>query len=651
MASADTLLKQARRALASGRGAAASSFAEQALGKKLDARHGEALFDLGNLFADRDDLAIARALFERALVLFPGHSRLLVNLGIVFERSGDMERAERVFREVLTREPSDIPALGNLAHLLFVQERFADALPIYERIVATAPEAPAEIWNNLGVCQKHGRDQRTEGSFRRALELAPDSPQVLANLGFLLTGQRRYEQARPLLERAHALDPGRLQVAAQCVDLRLHFADWTNFERERAGIIDALALEHGAGQTVVPFAFLAICDDPALQLAAARSFAWPELARPSRPLPDGGTAAGRRIRLGFAAAAFHDHPASRLIAELVDRLDHDRFETVAYELDGSMPDATRERIKRSMGSYAELGSMTSAVAVDRIRRDGIDMLFDLMGHTAGARPDVFAAHAAPIQINYLGYAGTLGASYYDYAISDAVATPVSEQIHFTEKLVLLDGCYLPSDSQRAIADPVTRADYALPASAFVFVSQAAPYKLLPEMFDVWMQLLREIDDAVLWLRPMHEQARSNLGSEARARGVAPTRLVFAPQEPVPRYLSRFRLADLYLDTYPFGSHTTVNDALFAGLPVVTLCGRSMAARASASQLRGVGLPELIADSHEAYAVKALGLARERGRLDEMTTRLRERVHASSLFDMSAYVRRFEETLQRIWREH
>lgn len=648
MASVDTLLKQAHRALAGGHGAAAASFVEQALAKKLEQRHGQALFDLGNLFANRDEPAVARALFERALQIFPGHSGLLVNLGVVLERGGDAAAAEQAFRQALSRQPSDIPALANLAHLLFAQERFAEALPIYDRVVATTPEAPADIWNNLGVCQKHMRDRRAEASFRRALSLSPDSPQVLANLGFLLAGQQRYEHARPLLERAHALDPSRLQVAAQCVELQLHFADWKNFERDRASIIDALA-RGGPGMTVVPFGFMAICDDPALQLAAARGFAWPELAsRP--PLPSGSTIAGRRLRLGFAASAFHDHPLSRLIAELIERLDRDRFETIAYELDGSMRDAARERMGRAVGSYVELGTMDSAHAVDRIRGDGIDMLFDLSGHTAGARPDVFAARPAQIQINYLGYAGTLGASYYEYAISDTIATPAAEQPHFAEQLVFLDGCYLPSDSRRVFADPVTRAEYALPDGAIVLVSQAAAYKLLPEMFDVWMRLLRDVDNAVLWLRPMHEWASSNLRKEAQARGVAPARLVFAPQEPAPRYLARFRLADLYLDTYPFGSHTTVNDALFAGLPVVTLCGRSMAARASASQLRAAGLPELIADSHAAYAALAGGLARDRFRLDELRSRLRDRVRASSLFDMVGYARRFEDALQRIWKE-
>jgi protein O-GlcNAc transferase len=650
MASADTLLKEARRALDAGRAAAAVAFVDQALAKKLDARHGEALFELGNLLADRNEPASAIAVFERALQLFPGHPGLMINLGAQLDRIGAPARAERCYRDVLNRRPDEVAALANLAHLLFMQERYADALGAYDRLVAVAPDAPADVWNNRGVCQKHARDRGAEASFRRALELAPESPQILANLGFLLAEQRNYADARPLLQRARLLDPSRLQVAAQCVDLQLQFADWVEFQRNRDAIVAAVALPGGPRQAVPPFAFLSICDDPALQLAAAKSFAWPRPAG-GGPASATDTSAPRRLRLGFAASAFHDHPVPRLIVELLERLDRNRFETIAYELDSSTHDAMHARIVSAVDTFTELGRLSTPDAVARIRADRIAILFDLTGHTEFARQDVFAARPAPVQVNYLGYAGTLGAAYYDYLISDATTTPLSAQPNYAEKLVDIGACYFPSDSRRTIAALTsTRADYGLPAAAFVFVAQAAPYKILPEMFNLWMRLLGHVDDSVLWLRPMRAEAEANLRAEATRQNIAPQRLVLAPREPAAEYLARFRLADLYLDTYPFGSHTTVNDALFAGLPVVTLAGRSMASRASASQLRAVGLPELVANSQGEYEAIALGLARDRERLGALATRLRENGHASPLFDMHAYVRQFEAVIMRMVRD-
>jgi predicted O-linked N-acetylglucosamine transferase (SPINDLY family) len=591
---------------------------------------------------------MAIAAFERALELAPGHPGLLINLGVQFDRAGRQDRAERCYREVLSRRPREIAALANLAQLLFTQERLGEALPVYDAIVATAPDAPAEIWNNRGVCQRRARDVGAEASFRRALALAPASPQVLANLGFLLCEQRRYDDARPLLERAHSLDSSRLQVTAQLLDLDLQFADWTDFERKRSSVVAGVAgLGEARGQTVSPFAFLSICDDPGLQLAAAKSFAWP----PARASAVSAAAANAPLRIGFAATAFHNHPVPRLVVELLERIDRGRFEVFAYALGADTADQLRMRVAGAVKSLGDLASLTADEAVARIRGDRIGILFDLTGHTERARAEIFAAHPAVLQINFVGYAGTMGASYYDYVVTDETATPASEQANFSERFAYLGACYLPSDTRRVLCEPPpSRADYGLPAGAFVFAAQCAPYKILPEMFDVWMRLLREVEGSVLWLRSARALAEQNLRREAQRRGVEEARLKFAPLEPVERYLARFRLADLYLDTYPFGSHTTVNDALFAGLPVLTLAGRSMAARASSSQLRAVGLPELIVASHDEYAATALKLVRDREWLDALAGRLRKDGHSSPLFDMHSYTRRFEELLLRIARD-
>ena len=648
MPSADTLLKDARRALDAGRVVAADAFLGQALQKKLETRHGEMLFDLGNRFAQTQHTAPAIRLFERALSLFPGHTGLLVNLGVQLDLSGATARAERCFREALERDPDMVEALANLAHLLFTHERLAEALVCYDRLVVLAPGAPGDVWNNRGVCQRNLRTAGAEQSFRTALERMRDSPLILANLGFLLCEQRRHDEALPLLQRAHALDPNRLQVGAQVLDLRMQLADWTDFERDRDLVVAGVrALATTPGQTVPPFAFLSICDDPALQLAAATSFAWPSAATAAAT----NAGADEPLRIGFVAAAFHDHPVARLVVDLFERIDRRRFAVVAYELGSGTPDALQARVRAAVSEFRQLGALSSADAVARIRSDGIAMLFDLTGHTEHARPDIFAARPAPVQINFLGYAGTLGAPYYDHVVSDAYVTPAAEQENFTEALAYVGECYFPSDSKRAIDSAVrTRTDYSLPEDAFVFCSQAAPYKINPELFALWMRLLARVDDSVLWLRPMPAVAEANLRREAQARGIGAGRLVFAPREPAPRYLARFRLADLYLDTAPFGSHTAVNDALFAGLPVLTQTGRSMAARASASQLRGAGLSELVATSAEQYEAIALSLVEDRERLAQLTAGLRDGGSSSVLFDMARYTREFEAMLLQISQE-
>ncbi len=654
-ASPDTLLADARAALAGGHVDVAKVHIERVSALKLEPRHAEGLFNLGNDLAARNEPMAAIAAFERVLKLAPGNESVLVNLGLQLDATGDSLRAERCYREVLARRPGHVTALANLAFLLFTHRRDREALAIYDRLIESAPDAPAEVWNNRGVCQKATWDTAAaEQSFRRALELEPDSPQVLANLGFLLYERMRHGEARPLLRRAHELDPNRLQLATQLLDVDMQFADWQDFDRRRAGLIDAVRAMSGPGrdesQSISPFTFLALCDDPSLQRTAAETFAWPQTAR-ERPRFFSNGAPTERLRIGFASAAFKEHPETRLLIGLLERLDRTRFDVYAYALEAGVASPLRDRVARATVGFREVAGMSAQRIATQMRVDSISILFDLTGHTGHSRPDVFAACPAPVQINFLGYAGTLGAPYYDYIISDDYTTPPREQEHFVERLLPLAGCYVPSDPGRVAGPPPSRATYGLPHDAFVFMSQAAPYKILPEMFDLWTRLVASIDGSVLWLRPMRPEAEANLRKEARQRGIIEDRLIFAPHEPLPQYLARYALADLYLDTFPFGSHTTVNDALFAGLPVLTLAGRSMAARASASQVRAGDLPELIANSHGDYESIALGLARERARLRTLTLRLRNQGHASALFDMDSYAKRFQDALLEIARHH
>ena len=648
----ELLLRKAHAALAARRDAEAFELLQRAAAG--DPTNPEALFHLGNLLAVRGDSAAAIAAYERALQFAPSHPELLVNLGITHAQAGAADRAEACYREALLRQPAHLGALGNLAHLQFGREDFASALETYDRLVAMIPQAGPEIWNNRGICQQRLGDRAAaEQSFRRALALQPESAEINANLGLLLCEGRRYDAAAPLLRRAHALEPRRAIVAAQALDVDLQFAEWRDFERRRDAVLAAVAaFDSQPKQSVPPYLMLALCDDPALQLAAAKRWAWPgpPAARDDERKPRAGSEDGR-VRIGFVSTAFHEHPVPRLLIGLLEHLDRARFDVHAYSLGRGEADALRARIERAVTAVVDLGHSPTAAMAERIRDDGIGMLFDLTGHTGQGRPDLFASRAAPIQVNYLGYAGTLGASYYDFVITDRFTTPEAARADFVERLCYVGECYLPSDPARQKAVPAPeRAEYGLGEDAFVFMTQAATYKIQPPLFDVWMRLLRSLPEAVLWLRPADPAVQKNLRAEADRRGVDPRRLVFAPNEPLPRYLARFALADLYLDTYPFGSHTTVNDALAAMLPVLTIAGRSMAARASAAQVRAASLAELVAGSSTEYESLAQALSRDRWRLDSLASRLRRDGSASTLFDMQRYARSFEAALDRIWAE-
>ena len=637
------LVQRAQAALARGSVRAAIDLLQQAIAR--DPSDVEPAFHLGNLFAVQGQTREAIAAYERALQIAPEHASLKVNLGITLGQTGDVTGAERHFTDVLRREPAHIRA-----HSATSRSRCSSAAhsPTRSRTTTACWRPRPRRAPRSGTIAAYANNNWATAPARSKASVAPrhsspHSAAIAANLGLLLYDRGHLDAAKPALEHALLLNPQRALVAAQLLYVDLHFADWTDFERRRDELVATVAtLQRRPGETVPPYVLLAVCDDPALQLAAARRWAWPAAGEPPRIA----RRTQARMRLGFVSSAFHDHPVPRLLVDVLERLDRARYALHAYALGRGPRDALRQRVERSVDAFVELGHLATADAVARIRSDDIDLLFDLTGHTGQARPDVFAARPAPVQINYLGYAGTLGGSYWDYVLTDDYTTPPAEQAHFSEKFCTVGPCYLPSDGKRILAEPPpSRAEYGLSEGAFVFVTQAAAYKILPPLFALWMRLLESIPDAILWLRTGEAAATVNLRAEASRRGVEPDRLVFVPTEAAPRYLARYALADLFLDTYPFGSHTTVNDALFAGLPVLTLAGHSMAARASAAQLAAVGLAELVATSYDEYESIARGPGRDRKRLHTLRARLRADGHNAPLFDMGAYTRAFEAAVE------
>ncbi len=643
------------------------AFAETEWARVLAAHPGdaEALFHLGNLAQARGEHAAAIARFEEALAVEPENPRLLNNLGLALDRATgmrDLPAAEAVFRRAVAAMPAGFDARANLAQNLYQQQRFEDALSEFDRLVAEFPVTHAAIWANRAVCQiRCGDPDGALAGFRRAIELAPGTASLHCDAGALLWAQKRFEDAHDELARCLELDAGNALAARLLAVVQNYLADWDDFPARRARLLaettdSSDSVGAAAGRTRTSFNVQAICDDPALELRLARSW-MREVAATNCARPARAPAADRRLRLGFVSLDFCDHPVGRLVVNLFERLDRARFSVTAYAngpaaQHGGGPavsDPVRDRIARSVDRFRETGRTDAAAIARVIRGDGIDVLFDLNGFTQRLA-DIFALRPAPMQVNFLGYTGTLGLDCYDFIVSDRYCLRDEDRVHYAEQPLYVDPCYLPSDSTRT-ADPaaIDRAAYGLPADAFVLYVAAAPYKIMPEMYDLWVRLLHARPDAVLWLRGSEPSTMARLRAEAARRGEDPARLVFAPSDPHSRYLARFQLADLMLDTFPFGAHTGVNDALFAGLPALTLSGGSFASRASASQLLTAGLPELVATSADDYIATGQRLMQDPGALSALTQRLRAQGRTNPLFDTERYARSFGSAIESAWR--
>ncbi len=604
--------------------------------------HPEAHFRIGNLQRRQGNHDAAVAAYRNALRGMPKHPVLLNNLGLALQASGQIAGAEQSYRSAIDAQPTMLEAIANLGGVLQQQSRFAEAIPWLERAVALRPDAPA-LWTALGTCRyRVGDHARARIAFERALQNASDDPKALVNMASMLLADRRYDDALPLLERALARDPGFDEAENVLLYANQEICRWDGldalFARQRERIRER------RGPPISPHNLLALPCTPAEQLAVARD--WVErhvaakaVARP--PLP---RHADGRVRIAYLGSDFRSHPLANQLIEVIETHDRARFEVLGYSFGPDDRSDARARFARAFDRFVDVREEASAATVARIRRDGVAILFDTGGHVLYARGEIFAQRPAPIQVNCIGFPGTLGADYYDYIVTDRFVSPETEQPHFAERFMYLPHCYMPGDSKRPIGVAPMRADAGLPEAGFVFCSFNGSYKIQPAVFDAWMRLLAAIPRSVLWLLDTHPQARANLVREAERRGVAAARLVFAPRVPVADHLARHALADLFLDTFPCNAHTTANDALFAGLPLVTCAGETFASRVAGSHLHAIGLPELVAQDLAAYEALALRLARDADALAALRTRLRANRATRPLFDTVAWTRALEDSL-------
>lgn len=388
---------------------------------------------------------------------------------------------------------------------------------------------------------------------------------------------------------------------------------------------------------------------PADQLLCARQWSQ-KLALPDRPaFVHHRRVARRKIRLGYLSADFRDHPVGYAMAETVERHDRARFEVAGYSYGPDDGSALRRRFEAGFDRFVDLRTMGDADAAARVNGDRVDILIDLTGYTRHARPRILAPRPAPVQVNYLGFLGTMGADFIDYLIVDRFIAPASQQPFYSEKLVHLADCWWPAEIRWEVAEEASaRSQYGLPEVAFVFCCFNTSYKITPRIYSVWMSLLRQLPESVLWLGAANRVVVGNLRREAAQRGVDPERLVFAPREPMAGYLARHRRADLFLDTLPYNAVGTAYHALAAGLPVLTCAGETFASRTAGAILHAAGLPGLVTNSLAEYERLALELARSPELLGDIRQELGQGRSSASLFDPGRFARDLEAAFERMW---
>jgi protein O-GlcNAc transferase len=583
---------------------------------------------------------------DRALQLDPRSVDAWCVRGSVLLKCRRPEDALEAFDRALFLSPNSPEALNNRGTALRDLRRASEALDSYERALRLRPEF-AEVWcNAANISMDAGRYEEALDRCERALRIQPDFLDALNLRGTALRVLKRYEEAALTYERILSTSPLFGQAQSHLLFARANLCDWSHRAEQASGIIQRI---NAGASASAPHAFLWICDSAQAQLQCARLYCADQFPE-AGPLWRGERYRHERLRVAYLSADFADHPVAHLIAGVLEGHDRRRFETVGVSLHREpTPGAMQLRIQQAFEHYYDVSEAGDREVAMMLREREIDIAVDLTGHTRGGRLGILAFRPAPLQVNYLGFAGTSGAGYMDYLIGDSVTIPTDQERFFSERIVRLPYSFLPNDDRQPIAGEVPRRrDLGLPESGFVYCAFSNAYKLNPVMFRIWMSLLKETADSVLWLRG-GESLAANLRREAAAFGIAPERLLFAPRvAAMDVHLARYGRADLFLDTLPYGAHATARDALWAGLPVLTCLGNTFASRVAGSLLTALGLPELVTSSLDEYTERALELANSPTLLAQIRAKLTVRGPACPVFDTDLYRRHLESAYNLMW---
>ena len=581
---------------------------------------------------------------DRAIALQPGMAEAHHNRGHALIELGRKEEALAAFDRAVALQPDFVEAHNNRGSTLLELGLREQALAAFQEALALKPDF-AQTYYNLGnALLALGKKEGALAAYDSAITLKPDHGEALYNRSSLLDSLGRAEESLADSDKALVIKPELGLAASRSFFARALLCDW----RDRGDRISDLKRRCREGQ-VVGFYVNCAFDDPELLLLAAKTKAGASAQlKARRPVQT-----HARLRIAYLSPDFRDHPVAHQAVELLERHDKTRFETYGICLRAGPESAIRQRLRRAFDHFEEAGARSDREIAELLADSQIDIAVDLGGYTDGGRTKSLSFRPAPIAVNYLGYPGTLGADYIDYIVADALVVPPDAERFYTEKIVRLPDCFLPSDTAgRALPAPPPRAEAGLPETGFVFCAFNSSYKIAPEMFDVWMRLLRAVDGSVLWLSIGGEKARSNLRAEARARQVSSERLVFADRvEARERHLARLALADLFLDTLPYNAHSTASDMLWAGVPVLTCMGRSFAARVAGSMLTAIGAEEPIAHDLGGYQALALDLARSPERLAAVRAKLTRNRATSPLFDTARLCRHLESAYETMWDFH
>jgi protein O-GlcNAc transferase len=587
--------------------------------------------------------------FKRSLDYIPGRVSTCTNLCAVLIKQNKIAESERILDCILAQSPDDPTLLAAKGLIFFIRNQLSSSVDYCERTIAICPESfDAWITKANALCELERYDDAL-ASYDVATRLRPGSATAWNDRAGTLNKIKRHAEALENYSKAFALDPTLDFCLGELIHTKMQLSDWSSIDAYHSMLKTRISARE---PSALPFVTLSLFDSAHIQKIAAETYVTTRLQSTS-PFPRfANRKRAEKIRVGYFSADFHNHATMFLIAGLFEFHNKEKFDIVGFSFGQNNFDSMRQRAKNAMEKFIDVSQSSISEIVRCSRENKIDIAIDLKGYTAGSRPQIFSERVAPIQISYLGYPGTMGSPYIDYTIADRVVVPEESRSFFSEKIIYLPHCYQVNDSRRKKPiNSISRTEVGLPEYAFVFGCFNNSYKVTPEMFRVWIRILEFVANSVIWLFADNCAVENNLRAEALRYRLNPERLVFAKRTTHIQHLSRYQLIDLCLDTFPYGSHTTASDALWCGVPLLTLQGNSFPSRVASSLLTTVGLPQLITNTQSEYILKAIRFATKPEELSKIREILTKNHQASPLFNTRLFAQQIEAAYQSVYNRY
>jgi len=614
----------------------------------INPNHYFAHFNLGNIYVSQKEYTKAKEFFIKALDTDPLNTGALTNLGNTLSILGEFNEALLFLDKAININPNSLEALNNKVKALAELRKFREAEFCIKRALELNSNYYEIHFNRFTLMYKMNRYSEALYSINKAIHLNPKKVDLLYSKANLLHDMGHYFDAKQSYEMAFTKEPPREYSIGTYLRCKLMLCDWDKFFELTRKIEAEVTSGRKASN---PFSIQCISDYPQIHLQSAQIYSKSDFPILKNYESSALIRTDKKIRIGYFSADFKDHPVAYLIAELFELHDKERFFIIGFSLNSTPYSSIRSRISNSMDMFIDAHN-ESDEEVSKLARDlHIDIAIDLNGHTSGGRIGIFSRRAAPVQICYLGYLGSMGSTYFDYLLADQTIVPQNLQHYYSEKIIYLNS-YQINDSKRPAPQAVfTKSDLGLPNQGFIYCCFNNNYKFNPIVFNSWMNILLSATDSVLLLYSESGLVSDNLKKEASARGVSADRLIFAPRVGRPEYFARYLCCDLFLDTFPYNAGTTASDALWSGLPVLTYLGQSFPSRMAGSLLNAIEMPELIAHSIDEYESKALDLATHPEKLQALKSKLLQNKSRTALFDSKAFTINLECAFEKVMVRH